>query len=333
MSWTVDKALFSEREIEYLEAVGERGRASALRLAVPQPAPSVTKLAVVRSSPEIGAQGEATVLQALGRHFAAHKPGAHSGDLLIEHRGLLLMVEVKQHAAAVPALQVAKFHADADALKADAAMLVSLTSAVVGCGSFALDGARRRLVVQCAEPQAIVAYAELMLGLSAVCVADLDAVESLARKALQSLGRLSTVRSSIHDAERALAAADSALALAEAESSYLLGKLAARAHALTSSELIDESAPSRLADLCRDRFAGSLLVQPHFLEPLAQKMVTLVPYQLAATQTHLTLKTARGSLLVHPQITQVKMTLKCPRRETTIKGRTLADFAELLAQL
>jgi hypothetical protein len=333
MSWTVSHKLFTKRELKYLEALGETGRVAVLKAAVPVPVTATVPTPVV-SSVALGVKGESHVREALNRQYGAAKPGSHAGDLLIEHRGVLLMVEVKNYSKPVPTAEVAKFHADATAIGANLAMMVSLHTSIVGVGTFGLESDRRRLIVQCSEPEAIVAYAEMLFGLAETCIADLDAVERLARKSLRSIGRLSAVREALIGAEKALATASSSLVLAEAEANYLLEKLIGRTRALSHGELIEQDvAVSRLVVECLARYPSSWIARESVIQPFAQKIACLAPFVISFTSSNFTIKHAQGSFVIEPQVTQLKITSKSQRRELTIKGKSMSDFDEVIQQV
>lgn len=107
------------------------------RLAAPEAtiAPVAAMVAPAEQASALkGARGEARVYEILARRFAVRDVShrARSSDMIVQAPSCKVLVDAKDYAAAVPDKEVQKFRRDLGARAADAGVLVSLSSAIVG---------------------------------------------------------------------------------------------------------------------------------------------------------------------------------------------------------
>lgn len=117
-----------------LEIVTPRPAAPAATTVAPAATMVVPTAPAEQASALKGARGEARVYEILARRFAVRDVShrARSSDMIVQAPSCKVLVDAKDYAAAVPDKEVQKFRRDLGARAADAGVLVSLSSAIVG---------------------------------------------------------------------------------------------------------------------------------------------------------------------------------------------------------
>lgn len=85
-----------------------------------------------KSSAQLRIEGEQAVFELLQRYYMVENISArgHAGDFMVSHKGVTIMIEVKNYATAVPKTEIDKFYSDLAIY--DAGIMVSVNTKFAG---------------------------------------------------------------------------------------------------------------------------------------------------------------------------------------------------------
>jgi hypothetical protein len=342
--FSISRTLFNESELEFLDAIGEDGIVKILKLSTPKreilPPPkeeSVAKPVEKQTAGDLGLSAEEAVLTALGQKYQVESVARvkHSGDIMIIHRGVRMLVEVKNYSTNVPKVEVAKFEQDLERSPAALGLFLSIRSAISGVGSFQFsDGPKRAILVRCPDLRLACTYADLLFASHAVresSLLELDGVQRLAEKSRESLVRLYDAKQSLTDADRAIQRTRELISAAEVEAKFYLDKLTSRVASLVDPQFVPaEEGPATLSSIIQKQFPTSLLVtKAGMLDAFLSKICNGSTFTVASEKSKLMIRFESYSLIIKPGKTVTSIETRIGNTSQLVRAHKIGDFSEI----